>query len=216
MNDDVKEAVERARWVDWTDPKSAQAAESAVAALLRHIDAEPERLAAAVAREREEQREALGLDRWPMLIPFLAAMAGKLDANRAKKGGREGWQNQEPGSLVRRVIEEAEELEHAVDTKGAREILLEAADVANMAMMVADASGSLDTPEPLTATPLADELERSWQETARMEERTEERARVVAWLRRMAPTFKGATLAYRATLQWAADRIERGEHEEQP
>lgn len=129
---------------------------AAVEALRAHINGEPARLAAAVAREREEQREALGLGRWPALIPFLAAMVRKLDANRAKKGGREGWQNQEPGSLVRRVIEEAEELEHAVDTKGAREILLEAADVANMAMMVADASGALDA-TPLTATPLADE-----------------------------------------------------------
>jgi hypothetical protein len=41
-----------------------------------------------------------------------------------------------------------------------------------------------------------------------------ERAAIVADLRAMAPTFRGATLAYRDALEWTADRIERGEHEE--
>lgn len=75
---------------------------------------------------------------------IIAAMVKKLDANRPKKGGREGWQNDDPSALVRRVIEEAEELEHAVDTQPRGLILAEAADVANMALMVADAAGALD------------------------------------------------------------------------
>lgn len=41
-----------------------------------------------------------------------------------------------------------------------------------------------------------------------------ERVRVVAWLRAMAPTFRGALLLYRDALLWAAERIETGEHEE--
>lgn len=98
----------------------------------------------------------IGLDRWPVLVPFIAAMVRKLDANKPKKGGREGWRNDNPDALVRRVIEEAEELEHAVDTEGARGILLEAADVANMAMMVADASGALDATRSFMAMMAAD------------------------------------------------------------
>ena len=39
-----------------------------------------------------------------------------------------------------------------------------------------------------------------------------ERARVVAWLRAMAPTFRGALLLYRDALLWAAERIGTGEH----
>lgn len=116
-----------------------------------------------VARDtaaREEQREALGLDRWPVLIPFIAAMVQKLDANRPKKGGREGWRNDDPSALVRRVIEEAEELEHAVDTQPRGLILAEAADVANMALMVADAAGALDA-TPLDARPWPT-ASRSW------------------------------------------------------
>ena len=42
----------------------------------------------------------------------------------------------------------------------------------------------------------------------------DERARVVAWLRAMAPTFKGVMLAYRDALLWAAERINCGEHKE--
>lgn len=48
-------------------------------------------------------------------------------------------------------------------------------------------------------------------EFARAEGVAEERARVVADLRRMAPTFK---VAYRDALEWAADRIERGKHKD--
>lgn len=116
----------------------------------------------------------LGLDRWPVLVPFITAMVRKLDANKPKKGGREGWCTDLPADLMRRVLEEAAEMRVLVDlgpsettetrANAKAEILDEAADVANMAMMVADASGALDVPQafivrgdpPVTA-PLSDE-----------------------------------------------------------
>lgn len=69
---------------------------------------------------------------------WAAAMRDKLHKNR-HKGTRKDWQCNIPRSLLRRVREELDELERAVrlgDAAGARD---EAADVANMAMMVADA-----------------------------------------------------------------------------
>jgi NTP pyrophosphatase (non-canonical NTP hydrolase) len=86
----------------------------------------------------------LGLDRWPVLAAFLAAMVRKLDANKEKKGGREGWRHDDPADLLRRVNEEAAEMRGVVEARGvpASEVLDEAADVANMAMMVADAAGA--------------------------------------------------------------------------
>lgn len=116
----------------------------------------------------------LGLDRWPVLVSFIAAMVRKLDANKPKKGGRDGWCNDLPADLMRRVLEEAAEMRVLVDSgpsettetraNAKAEILDEAADVANMAMMVADASGALDVPQaflvrgdPPVATPLSDE-----------------------------------------------------------
>jgi len=53
MQDDVKKAVEWLRTLDVDDRDYGEAQ-----TLLAHIDGEPERLAATVAREREEQREA--------------------------------------------------------------------------------------------------------------------------------------------------------------
>lgn len=64
---ELKAAVERARWVDWTDPKSAQAAEPAVVALVAYIDGEPGRLAAA----REEQREVCARAATPKEVEVL-------------------------------------------------------------------------------------------------------------------------------------------------
>lgn len=83
-------------------------------------------------------------DRWKPLAPFVTRMVKKLEANKKEKGGREGWINDEPTSLAERVMEETKELQEAVTAKdGGDKALDEAADVANMAMMVADASGLL-------------------------------------------------------------------------
>lgn len=84
-------------------------------------------------------------DRWKPLAPFVTQMVKKLEENKKKKGGREGWINDEPASLAGRVMEETKELQEALTANdGGEKTLGEAADVANMAMMVADASGLLE------------------------------------------------------------------------
>lgn len=94
---------------------------------------------------------------WPYVMRFAVAMEAKLAANR-HKGDREGWLYDEVYSLMGRVREEILELERAVwpGTKGRirgrigiatgdelDDVLHEAADVANMVMMVADRCGAL-------------------------------------------------------------------------
>jgi NTP pyrophosphatase (non-canonical NTP hydrolase) len=70
---------------------------------------------------------------------FGRIMEGKLQANR-HKGDREGWVESRPLDLLERVTEELDELLAAVFHRESDEVVAkEAADVANMAMMVADA-----------------------------------------------------------------------------
>lgn len=83
----------------------------------------------------------------PEVAAFALAMERKLAANDAKKGKR-GWKDHNPHDLLRRVSEEAVEVLHALKDRdlGCGDdvaILNECADVANMAMMVADAAGVL-------------------------------------------------------------------------
>lgn len=66
---------------------------------------------------------------------WFVAMADRLIANRHK--GRT-WLTGDPIALLRRVREELDELEQALVTGDALAIRHQAADVANMAMMVAD------------------------------------------------------------------------------
>lgn len=91
---------------------------------------------------------------------FLAAMKERLDHGRKK--GYVGWDQYwedcifpidpmgENGFLMQRLREEVEELAKAVrrvistEKGSAKDVLLEAADVANFAMMVADIEGALE------------------------------------------------------------------------
>lgn len=68
---------------------------------------------------------------------FVAAMRRKLAAN-AHKGG---WKDCDPDWLLKRLRQEVDELEEAVQ-KG-QGVLGEAADVANFAMFIADVCGEL-------------------------------------------------------------------------
>jgi len=96
-----------------------------------------------------------GLKRWPTLIPFVEAMIRKLDQHAPKKGHREGWQHDDPLDLMDRLHEETGELAHACCSSPRTGVLDEAADVANVAMMVADASGAFDVTEEPAPTHLA-------------------------------------------------------------
>jgi len=95
----------------------------------------------------EQRREVLGpLADWPVVHAFALAMVAKLEQHKPKKGGREGWEEDDPLDLMRRVQQEARELSKAINRSEPDEtVLAEAADVANMAMMVADAYGALAT-----------------------------------------------------------------------
>lgn len=84
-------------------------------------------------------------DRWKPLAPFVTAMVKNLEANKKEKGGREGWVNDDPAALAERVLEETKELQESLTCNdGGERTLSESADVANMAMMVSDASGLLE------------------------------------------------------------------------
>jgi hypothetical protein len=74
----------------------------------------------------------------PYVLAFARLMERKLDQNR-HKGNREGWIQDSPMALLRRLREELDELERSrtADAPG------EAADVGNFAMMVADACGGI-------------------------------------------------------------------------
>jgi len=92
----------------------------------------------------------------PSVIAMADAMQEKLEANADKKGwpsegGKRGWK--QPACthqfLLRKLREESEELALAVmlyKVEGAplNDVRLEAADVANIAMMIADNLGAYD------------------------------------------------------------------------
>lgn len=88
----------------------------------------------------------------PRVAAFAQAMERKLRDNDHKRGWVDDW----PTDLMCRLQEEVDELQEVVeryenDTYPAsverkEEVLAEAADVANFAMMVADVCGVLDVP----------------------------------------------------------------------
>lgn len=75
---------------------------------------------------------------------FRAAMVRKLIANQ-HKGGRAAWLRDEPLWLLRRLRHAVDELEQALSF-GRPDVLSEAADVGNRAMMIADVAGALGAP----------------------------------------------------------------------
>jgi len=95
-------------------------------------------------------------DLHPAVIAMANAMQEKLDANAEKKGwpsegGKRGWKT--PACthqfLLSKLREEVEELHwavmlHVAEHAPLSNVLLEAADVANVAMMIADNLGTYD------------------------------------------------------------------------
>lgn len=82
---------------------------------------------------------------WPFVLAFAKRMEAKLAKNR-HKGDRAGWLNDDPWSLVERILDETVEVQQCftmgsdgrTDFKDAEELADECADVANFCMMVAD------------------------------------------------------------------------------
>ncbi|MEM1355957.1 MAG: hypothetical protein AAGH88_13870 [Planctomycetota bacterium] len=95
---------------------------------------------AEIAELRERLAEAFNNSpTWPYVLAFAKRMEAKLAKNR-HKGDRLGWLKDTPASLVRRIDDERIELLAEIRSGGiALDVMDEAADVANMAMMTADA-----------------------------------------------------------------------------
>lgn len=87
--------------------------------------------------ETANQLDALRYLR-PEVLAFARLMERQLRANDHKPG----WKNDTPVALMRRLEEEAQELNGALGWSPV-EVALEAADVANFAMMIADVCGCL-------------------------------------------------------------------------
>ncbi len=81
----------------------------------------------------------------PEVLAFAQAMERKLREHDETRG-RRGWSSAQPDWLMLRLTEETGELARAVRrTRRGPLILDEAADVGNLAMMVADVAGVLET-----------------------------------------------------------------------
>lgn len=77
-----------------------------------------------------------------VLRPFLQQMDTELHAN-AGKGDRPGWLSMTPDQAMLEIYYHAAKLQKAVRDDDKELILEHSADVANMAMMMADVSGVL-------------------------------------------------------------------------
>lgn len=76
-----------------------------------------------------------------VLGPFVDAMRHKLASNKHR--GKRNWQDVSPQVLLKYLKKEIEELEEAIEGGNQIEILLEAADVGNFAMMLANVAIAL-------------------------------------------------------------------------
>lgn len=74
---------------------------------------------------------------FPFVLSFARVMESKLAQNR-HKGDSDGWRSAGTEKLFSLLRKEVEELSQAIQDRDATAIALEAADVANFAMMVAD------------------------------------------------------------------------------
>ncbi len=75
----------------------------------------------------------------PIVVAFSVEMERKLRFNDHKGG----WQDDTLMALLGRLREETNELQVAIGGGSAEEVLDEAADIANFALMIADLSGML-------------------------------------------------------------------------
>lgn len=81
-------------------------------------------------------------------IEYVQWFAGEMEHKLAKnrhKGDREGWINDHPKRLLERLNQETEELAQAIFLGDYDQIIAEAADVGNFAMMIADIARTLQS-----------------------------------------------------------------------
>jgi|SRR5690606_12193471 len=90
-----------------------------------------------------------------VLKPFVARMEAELHAN-AGKGDRPGWLAMSAWDCLLEIYYHTGKLQKAVKDGNGDLIAEYSADVANMAMMVADICGALHMARPVHANPPAD------------------------------------------------------------
>lgn len=117
------------------------------AGLLRHAAEADERLVGELRRKLDEAG-ALAADPPAPVAAFVELMAVKL-AVHADKGGRDAWRAIGWRALLEMLEHERNELAEALEAQlvgggSAEAVGLEAADVANFAMMIADIAGALE------------------------------------------------------------------------
>lgn len=76
-----------------------------------------------------------------VLRPFVDAMRHKLASNKHR--GTRSWQTMSPDDLLKMLKKEVDELAEAIKGGNQIEILLEAADVGNFAMMLSNVAIAL-------------------------------------------------------------------------
>lgn len=110
-------------------PTVADAVRAAAADVLKasNMRASPPPTATQDASEREHKRS---------LRPEILMFAGIMERELAANDHKGGWENDQPEALLRRLREETAELVRAVGGEG--DVVSEAADVANFAMMIWD------------------------------------------------------------------------------
>jgi hypothetical protein len=86
------------------------------------------------------------------LEPFATMMARELHAN-ASKGDRPGWLKMTPGDCLLEIYYHVAKLQKAVRDKDSERVAENTADVANLAMMMADIWGLLDCCADAEKTP---------------------------------------------------------------
>jgi hypothetical protein len=95
------------------------------------------------------------IDFSPEVLAFAAAMQSELDANNAERGGR-SWKHAGIGKLQSFLLDQIAQLNITVfehrralsegsPVPSGKSVVQRAADVANLAMMIADVEGGLTT-----------------------------------------------------------------------
>lgn len=146
------EAATPGPWQTWPDGTEESVESVSVGRFVCHLNSNMRQFredAAFIAHAREDvpyllarlaaAEATMDSPTWPYVLAFARQMEGKLDQNR-HKGNREGWLKDAPIDLLARLVEEVVELQHAIDRGWPTDdVDGEAADVANFALMVADA-----------------------------------------------------------------------------
>lgn len=77
------------------------------------------------------------------VLRFAGLMERELAANDEKRGGN-SWKGARPAALFVQLVGDVEKLHAAIVSGNPHKIAEQTADVANMAMMIADVTGGLD------------------------------------------------------------------------